>query len=128
MEEIAEWHQIHRPPKEIRTVKFNFRIGTVSAVLDPASMFQNVHKALAALPEYTERTLSVKRHPDYYDFMCVYTVDGKMIVKFDVEICKVWFLDVHAVKIKRRQGDAYHFKRFYDKEIDEIQQKIEECE
>jgi hypothetical protein len=118
MEEIAEWHEFHRPPKEIRAVKFNFRKGTSSALLDPASMFQEVHKVLASLPEFSEKTLTFKRHPEYYDFICMFKIDGKETLQFDVEICKVWLLDVHAVKIKRRQGDAYHFKRFYDKIVD----------
>lgn len=120
MDEIAEWHAIHRPPKEIRIVKFNFRKGASSGVIDPASMFQDVHKILLELPEYTERKLAFKRHPDYYDFTCTYTENDTELLKFDIEICKVWLLDVHAVKIKRRQGDSYHFKRFYDKIVSKL--------
>ena len=115
MDEIAEWHAIHRPPKEIRIVKFNFRKGTSSAVIDPATMFQDVHRVLLSLPEFKNKSLSFKRHPDYYDFTCIFKEDNIEIVKFDIEVCKVWLLDVHAVKIKRRQGDAYQFKLFYDK-------------
>ena len=118
MDEIAEWHEIHRPPKEIRTVKFAFRKGSSSAVLEPSSMFQDVHKVLAALPEAQSKKLTFTRHPNYYNFLCSYKADGENeTVKFDIEICKVWLLDVHAVKMKRRLGDSYQFKQFYEKVV-----------
>ncbi len=116
MEAIIAWHETHRPPKAIRTVKFAFRSGTSSSVLDPATMFQDIHKVLISLPEFQEKKLCIKRHPDYYDFTCVFKPNNETeSVKFDVEICKVWLLDVHAIKMKRRNGDAYVFKTFYEK-------------
>ncbi|KAJ3355923.1 hypothetical protein HDU91_005612 [Kappamyces sp. JEL0680] len=121
IEEIAAWHETHRPPKEIRTVKFAFRRGTSSAVLDPATMFQDLHKVLLSLPETQAKKLTFKRHPDYYDFTCLYaTDDAKEAVKFDIEICKVWLLDVHALKMKRRSGNAYIFKSLYDKIVRDL--------
>jgi hypothetical protein len=97
MEDIIAWHEIHKPPKTIRSVKFAFRKGTCSSVLDTATMFQDVHKALLSLPEYQTKNFQFKRHPDYYNFSCTYSDEGVLEpLKFDVEICKVWLLDLHA--------------------------------
>jgi hypothetical protein len=97
MQDIIAWHEIHKPPKSIRSVKFAFRKGTSSSVLDTATMFQDLHKALLSLPEYQTKNFQFKRHPDYYNFSCTYTEDGRLEkLKFDVEICKVWLLDLHA--------------------------------
>lgn len=99
IKDVIAWHEIHKPPKMIRTVKFGFRRGTSSTLLDTATMFQDVHKALMALPECQSKKLKYKRHPDYYNFSCTYSEDGvKDLLKFDVEICRVWLLDVHACK------------------------------
>jgi hypothetical protein len=46
--------------------------------------------------------------------MCTYQIPNKEeTVAFEVEICKVWLLKVHGVKIKRIQGDPLIFKDLY---------------
>lgn len=120
MEDVIAWHEMHRPPKKVRSVKFAIRKGTFS-ILDTSAMFQDVHKVLMGLPEYKAKTLTFKRHPDYYNFNCHYQPGGDLgELKFDVEICKVWLLDLHAVKIKRRIGDSVQFKHFYDLIVKEL--------
>ncbi|KAJ3318944.1 hypothetical protein HDV06_006933 [Boothiomyces sp. JEL0866] len=92
-QDIANWHFIHKPPKNIRTMKFQFRKGLIST-LDPPSMFQDLHKALIELqPKFD---LKFTKLSDYYRF---HVELNKAVV--DIELCKIWLLSIHGLKISK---------------------------
>ena len=57
-------------------------------------------------------TLSMKRDTSLYLFSCTISENGssKPELIFEVEVCKVWLLNLHGVKIKRVLGPALKFK------------------
>ncbi|KAJ3257982.1 hypothetical protein HK103_004116 [Boothiomyces macroporosus] len=113
LEEITKWHEIHKPPSKIRTIKFGFRPNSTSS-MEPANMFQDLHKALLAISD--SEIFRFRRAADLYQFVC--SVHDIYEVEFDVEICKVWLLSLHAVRFRRIRGDGMQFKRITDKIID----------
>ncbi|KAJ3322119.1 Map microtubule affinity-regulating kinase [Boothiomyces sp. JEL0866] len=118
MDEITKWHEIHRPPAKIRTIKFGFRPNTTSS-MEPANMFQDIHKALLSISN--SEIINFKRTPDIYQFVCE-AKEGND-VEFDVEICKVWLLSLHAVRFRRIRGDGMRFKKITDNIIDHLDWK-----
>ncbi|KAJ3311308.1 Map microtubule affinity-regulating kinase [Boothiomyces sp. JEL0838] len=113
LEEITKWHEIHKPPSNIRTIKFGFRPNSTSS-MGPANMFQDLHKALLAISD--SEVFRFRRTADLYQFVC--SVHDIYEVEFDVEICKVWLLSLHAVRFRRIRGDGMQFKITTDKIID----------
>jgi hypothetical protein len=116
MDELVAWHQMHKPPKSIRTLKLAFNAAASSSTLDAATMFQDLHKALIALKEHQTKQLIFTRHEDYYIFHC--TCKNEMFkedLQFDIEICKVWLMNLHALKMKKRKGNAFYFKDIHDR-------------
>ncbi|KAI9208699.1 uncharacterized protein BJ171DRAFT_489715 [Polychytrium aggregatum] len=117
--EIEDWHLFHRPPKEIRSVRFAFNSATTSSMA-PALMFQEVHRVLVVMQSRHSNQLQFSRVEDYYMLECSYTLssdspdaaDGEF-VKFEIEICKVWLLKVHGVRLKRLSGSALIFKELH---------------
>jgi serine/threonine protein kinase len=121
-QELETWHSIHRPPKQIRTMRFPFKKGQFSANLDPATMFQDLHKALLLIKEnHIFSVLKFKRVPDYYLFECSYeSGDSEKAVKFEAEICKVALLKMNALRIKRIQGDIFDFQKLHKDILDNV--------
>ena len=113
-DEIQEWHTIHMPPAEIRTKKFSFNNGLSSATLEPAIMFQHLHQAIMSLEEYQEGKLSINREKTYYLLFCAYEGEG-IKVKFEVELCRLWLTNSHAVQFKKLSGDSVLFKSMHDR-------------
>lgn len=108
--EIYEWHTIHKPPKEIRTIRWSFS-AKLTSHLPPPIMFQHVHRALDELNVQYYGNLTYKRIPDYYIFDCGYAIpNSDEYVVFEIEVSKVWLLKVHGVKVKRSKGDSFIFK------------------
>ena len=112
-DEIQEWHTIHMPPTEIRTKKFSFNNGLSSATLEPAIMFQHLHQAIMSLEEYQEGKLTINRERTYYLLFCTYETE-EVNLKFEVELCKLWLVNSHAVQFKKVSGDSILFKSMHD--------------
>lgn len=114
MDNMEAWHLIHRPAKTIRTMRYSFQKGTTSN-FDPARIFQDIHRALTDLADDNQDYFSIKFHRpnmDHYLFECLVEYPMKdEIVKFDIEVCKVWLLKLHGVRIKRKQGDPFDYKQ-----------------
>jgi hypothetical protein len=116
VEEINTWHFIHHPPKSIRTLKFAFNSAASSSILDPAFMFQSLHNSLLALKEYQTGKLTFERNPDFYIFNCTCKSElFKDNLLFEIEICKVWLMSMHALKVKKQNGNAFLFKDIHDR-------------
>ncbi|KAI8899923.1 kinase-like domain-containing protein [Globomyces pollinis-pini] len=121
IEVITKFHETHRPPKAIRSMKFALRPGITSSILDPATMFQDIHKALISLASESEDQLQFKRLPDYYIFSCKYEGgNDKEQLMFDIELCKVWLLSIHGIKVTRLQGSGFEFKEVYDRLVKKL--------
>ncbi|KAJ3021187.1 Serine/threonine-protein kinase par-1 [Thoreauomyces humboldtii] len=111
--EIESWHLTHRPAKIIRTVRFAFNATTTSAD-PPSSIFQEVHRVLAEIARAHDDRLVYRRVEDYYMFNCKLTqANAEENVEFEVEVCKVWLLKIHGLRIKRLSGNPFLFKELY---------------
>jgi hypothetical protein len=123
MQEIEKWHEVHRPPKEIRTLQFFYRKQCTSTSLDPSSMFQDLHQALIKLNMIYENRLKFRRYPEYYLFQCEY-VDPEaqgLCVTFEAEICKVFAGSGHSLRMKRTSGNGLVFNDVYSQIVSELQ-------
>ncbi|KAH9277159.1 hypothetical protein BASA83_000019 [Batrachochytrium salamandrivorans] len=122
MQEIEEWHTMHKPPKEVRTMRFSFSKATTSEILSPASMFQDLHKALIAIGHMYNDQLKFTRTPNYYLFHCEYCDKQypDMSLEFEIEVCKVWLLNLHGMRMKRLAGNVFLFKEIYSHIIAEV--------
>ncbi|KAI8926581.1 hypothetical protein BC831DRAFT_455857 [Entophlyctis helioformis] len=122
MQEIEAWHLTHKPPKEIRSMRFSFNSSTTSATIDPATMFQDVHRVLMFVSRMYNGNLKYSRVPDYYMFRCempdAETPDVPL--EFEVEICKVWLLKVHGLRMKRISGNVFAFKDIYSQFVADL--------
>jgi serine/threonine protein kinase len=119
---LEEWHLIHRPPKQIRSMRFPFRKGQFSTTLDPATMFQDLHKSLMLIQEnHVFSHLYFKRVPDYYLFECFYNSGAdETALKFEVEICEISLLKMHALRIKRIKGDLFDFQKLHSDILENV--------
>jgi hypothetical protein len=75
-------------------------------------MFQDLHRALLMLKEENPTSiLKFNRNADYYLFDCELTNANTLkVLKFELEICKVYLLKMHALRMKRKQGDFFDFQ------------------
>ena len=39
--------------------------------------------------------------------------DNHVLVKFEVELCKVWLLKMHGLRMSRSGGSVFLYKEFY---------------
>ncbi|KAJ3318727.1 Serine/threonine-protein kinase par-1 [Boothiomyces sp. JEL0866] len=104
IEDITNWHEIHKPATKIRTVKFSLN----GSVLPPAAMFQELHKTLVRLKQQYP-SMTFQRLPDYYVFKV--QVDE---LELKVEIVKVWLVNMHALKFKKICGSSKSYFSFCD--------------
>ncbi|KAJ3273073.1 MAP/microtubule affinity-regulating kinase 3 [Terramyces sp. JEL0728] len=113
--EIEDWHLTHKPPKTIRTMRFIIKSG-FSSSLDPATMFQDLHKALHQIGQKHKENMTFKRLPEYYLFHITINFLEKYdeALRIEIELCKVWLLNLHALRIRRLNGDGFAFKEFYN--------------
>ncbi|KAJ3347403.1 Map microtubule affinity-regulating kinase [Entophlyctis luteolus] len=120
-QEIEKWHEFHKPPKEIRSVRYSFNPKTTST-LAPNYIFQDIHRVLVLLQRSFPGTMIFSRVPAYYIVNCKmnYT-DTEEEVAFDVEVCKMWLLNLHGVRIKKQGGSALRFKESYAAIVDMLQ-------
>lgn len=66
----------------------------------------------------------MKRVDDYYMMQCSITADGDIeAVAFEIEVCKVWLLKIHGIRVKRISGNPFTYKSIYQEMIDAIQIK-----
>lgn len=119
--EIEDWHRLHRPPKTIRTVRFAFNSATTST-LPPSAIFQEVHRGLVQIGRTYDNHLTYTRVEDYYMLTCKLTQPNPDdTVEFEVEVCKVWLLKLHGVRIKRLSGNPFIFKGIYSDFVSALQ-------
>ncbi|KAJ3111566.1 MAP/microtubule affinity-regulating kinase 3 [Phlyctochytrium bullatum] len=119
-QEIEEWHLMHRPAREIRSVRYNFSSKTTST-LNPAAIFQEVHRVLLLLQRQFDNRISFQRTDDFYQLTCKLSEPNpENNVEFEIEVCKIWLLKVHGVRIKRLSGSAFVFKDIYASIVDEL--------
>jgi serine/threonine protein kinase len=115
-QQIESWHQIHRPPKALRNMRFPFSKKTYSSHLEAPKMFQDIHQILMSVVDNMTHLFNLKfvRNPDHYLFLCSTEYIDSSIVKFEVEVCKIWLLKMHGIRIKRLSGDGMNFKAIND--------------
>lgn len=119
---VEEWHLIHRPPLEIRTLQFLHRKQCVSSLGDASSLFQDLHFALLELMPIYEKRLEFSREPDYYMFKCTYTdpESASLSCKFEAEICRLFFSGKLCLRLHRTQGNGIVFKDIYSQILQRI--------
>ncbi|KAJ3215709.1 MAP microtubule affinity-regulating kinase 1 [Dinochytrium kinnereticum] len=119
-QEIEDWHLMHRPAKEIRAVRYNFSSKTTST-LNPAAIFQEVHRVLLILQRQYDNRIGFSRVDDFYQLNCrLAEPNSENDVEFEVEVCKIWLLKVHGIRIKRLSGSAFVFRDIYASIVDEL--------
>ncbi|KAJ3352887.1 Serine/threonine-protein kinase par-1 [Entophlyctis luteolus] len=120
-QDIEKWHEFHKPPKEIRSARYSFNPKTTST-LAPNYIFQDVHRVLVLLQKSFAGTMEFSRTPAYYLINCKLTyAETEEEVSFDVEVCKMWLLNLHGVRIKKQGGSALRFKECYAAIVDMLQ-------
>ncbi|KAJ3200064.1 CBL-interacting serine/threonine-protein kinase 8, partial [Clydaea vesicula] len=132
-EEILDWHVFHKPPKEVRTVRFSFNNNTTSS-FEPANIFRELHRVILEVQtEYPN--LVVKRMDEYYMVHCILkngesgkknkenllSSKEKKDLIFEIEICKVWLLKIHGLRFKKLKGDAFMYKSLYQNIVENLQ-------
>ncbi|KAJ1564958.1 Serine/threonine-protein kinase par-1 [Nowakowskiella sp. JEL0078] len=112
-EEIEKWHLLHKPPKQIRTVRFNFNSNTTSSAA-PFLVFQEVTRALMCIQKMHDNNLKFTRPNDLYLLACsLNSTVAEDRIEFEVEVCKLWLMKVHGVRIKRISGNPFIYKDVY---------------
>ena len=123
MEMINNWHQIHKPAKTVRTMRYSFNKSTTSSLYEPARIFQDVHKVLLDIADAGQDIFSLgfKRPTDLYLFECsIIYPNREELLKFDIEVCKVWLLKMHGIRIKRLQGDSFDYKQIHNDIVERL--------
>ena len=111
LQDVIKWHETHRLPKRVRTMRFSIGKGT-STNLDPATMFLDLHKAFITLRQTHD--LEYTRSLNLYLFNCVFKTSPLESVEFEAEICKVMMLKIYALRIKRISGDRFVYRQIHD--------------
>lgn len=115
IQEIEMWHLVHKPPKTIRSTRFNFNKATASS-RPPFLVFQSLCWALNEMkPLYKDRFFYA-RQPDLYLFEChlLNETKNEVLIKFEVEVCKIWLLKMHGVRFKRLTGSSFLYEELYN--------------
>lgn len=111
LEEITNWHRMHRPAKTVRHMPISFRHGATSSVLDAPTMFLHLHEALVKLKSNSSYPLTFEREGDLYLFKCADTHEGGILI-LTLEICKIWLLSQFSLKTERVSGSALAYQNF----------------
>lgn len=113
VQEIQDWHEFNRPPKMVRTVRFSFNSSTTSS--ESAVMtFQEVHRVLLDIAEANNGKFTFHRIPELYLVNCKLSANTpNEEVEFEIEVCKIWMLKLHGIRIKRLSGNPFAFKKIY---------------
>lgn len=113
---IEYWKELNRPAQVIRSMRFSFNQKT-SSTMDPADIFRELTITLNKLNQRRPQSITYSRtNLDYYLLMCKFRnpfslSDDPLI--FEVEVCKVWLLKLHGLRIKRIAGSPLLFKELY---------------
>ncbi|KAI9343200.1 hypothetical protein BDR26DRAFT_783556, partial [Obelidium mucronatum] len=91
-----------------RSARYSFNPKTTST-LAPSYIFQDIHRVLVCMQKMIDGQLQLKRKHEYYLIQCHMSSEGEE-VEFDVEVCKIWLLNLHGVRIKKQGGSAIKFK------------------
>jgi hypothetical protein len=115
--EIQEWHELHRAPKVIRSMRFSFNTAT-SSTMEPGEIFKRLHRTLRLLSkQYENRFQFQRQNPDYLQLTCRLLPNSRNSSEppllFEVEVCKVWLLNLHGIRIKRIAGNPIMFKEIF---------------
>jgi TfoX/Sxy family transcriptional regulator of competence genes len=119
LEAIQNWHRLHRPPKYIRTSQLQYGTAESCSMLDPSTMFQDLHNALLRIQSNLPKTLQFFRQPDFYVFLCKYGTGEEQLV-FEAEICKAWLSASHSLQIRRVKGDPQLLKEIQSQLVAEL--------
>ncbi|KAI8799601.1 KA1 domain/Ssp2 C-terminal domain-containing protein [Cladochytrium replicatum] len=117
--ELENWHSLHRPPKQIRSVRFAYNSTTTSSA-PPSQIFMSVHQALVLIQKREpSNRLTFTRVPDLYMLNCEYVpVNADDRIEFEIEVCKLWLLKLHGIRVKRLSGNPFVFKDLYHSLVD----------
>ena len=117
-QEIEMWHLIHKPSKTVRSIRLSFNKSTATTK-PPFSLFQNLCWALYEMRNVYANRFYFVRNSDYYLFECNLLNEdlNNVDVKFEVEVCKVWLLKLHALRLKRISGDPFLYEELYSELI-----------
>ncbi|KAJ3065468.1 MAP/microtubule affinity-regulating kinase 3 [Podochytrium sp. JEL0797] len=115
-QELEKWHEFNKPPKEIRNARYSFN-PKLTSTLSPSYIFQDVHRVLVSMQKIIDGQMQFKRKPEHYLIQCYMSADGEE-VEFDVEVCKIWLLNLHGLRIKKQGGSALKFKEAYTMMVD----------
>jgi len=114
-QEIEMWHLIHKPSKVVRSTRLTFNKATISSK-PPFSLFQNLCWAMYEMKNVYANRFYFIRNPDYYLFECHLLSEdlNSIIVKFEVEVCKVWLLKLYTLRFKRIVGSSFLYEELYN--------------
>jgi hypothetical protein len=101
---IDEWHLFNKPPKTIRSKRFDLERKTCSSNITPSVMFQELYQVLLKIRE--QRALRFCRVSDYY--MVVLNIEDnnpELKCSMEIELCKVYLLNMHSLRFRRVAGN-----------------------
>jgi hypothetical protein len=113
---IEYWKELNRPAKEIRSMRFSFN-QKLSSTKEPSDIFRQLTITLNKLNQQRSQSITYSRtNTNYYLLICKLrnpfsTSDDPLI--FEVEVCKVWLLKIHGLRLKRIAGSPLLFKELY---------------
>ncbi|KAI8900516.1 kinase-like domain-containing protein [Globomyces pollinis-pini] len=113
-DEIATWHSIHHPPKEIRPLKSPFQKSYWTSHLESSLMFQILHEALLAVSDLLDYRINFVRDPDYYIFNCTVSNGVDNLTTFDLELCRTLLFKTISLSIVHNGGDSKIFRNVVD--------------
>jgi hypothetical protein len=106
------WSATHSEPKAIRSMRFSFNSG-MSSTMEPLQIFKRVTAVIQHIKLQQGGPFTYRKDQDYYMFICRLASNKGEALIFEIEVCKVWLLKLHGVRMKRIAGDPILFKELY---------------